>query len=84
MTNASTSAAASGSSSPSTRCTSAAVPTGSTSVRCAASFEAVTDWPATLMRTDHHPNGRQKTHWVASMAWTRPGGMVWLPVESSP
>ena len=75
----------SGSSSASTRCTSATVPTGSTSVRCAASLPAeLTDWPATLMRIDHQPNGRQRIHWLASIAWMRPGGMVWLPVESSP
>ena len=83
-TNGSTAVAASGSSSASTRCTSPTVPTGSTSVRCAASLDELTDWPATSMRIDHQPNGRQRIHCVASIAWMRPGGMVWLPVESSP
>ena len=62
-TSGSTAVAASGSSSASTRCTSATVPTGSTSVRCAASLDELTDWPATLMRIDHQPNGRQRIHW---------------------
>ena len=53
-------------------------------MRCAASLPALTDWPATLMRIVHQPKGRQRIHWFASIAWMRPGGMVWLLVESRP
>ena len=71
----------------STRCTSAATPTGSTMLNCCAVPDCCCEMLFPLMRlilTAHQPNGRHSMDCVTSTAKMRPGGIVSVTVVNSP
>ena len=73
-----------GSSSRSTRSTSAAVPTGSAVVNWSRLLSLALRPLRRLMRIVHHPAGRQRIGCVISTAWMRPGGTTSVMVVSRP
>ena len=73
-----------GCSSPSTRSTSARVPTGSTVVNWSVDESVALRPVRRLMRIVHQPAGRHRIGCVTSTAWTRPGGTISVIVVNRP